>query len=98
MRVVFVAAGPIEWGSSRMRCYWVAPYMKDATVVQYGKGELPLGADVYIWQKQADIGVIDSLYNALHYWDVCDPMWWFSPDECVGIARRMDGVVASNAS
>lgn len=95
MKVIFVASGPIEWGSARMRCYWPARYMDDATVVQFGE-ELPKGADVYIWQKQAHTGAIDLLENARHYWDVCDPMWWFSPKESTEILRRMDGVVASN--
>jgi hypothetical protein len=94
MKVCFIAAGPIEWGSSRMRAYWVAEHMQDATVIQVGEA-LP-DADVYIWQKTVNTEQIASMPNARHYWDVCDPSWWWQPEECREIADLMDGIVASS--
>lgn len=97
-RVCFVAAGPIEWGSSRMRCYWPAQHIEGAQVVQFKDvqaGSLP-AADVYVWQKNAHVNLIDALPDARHYWDLCDPLHWFSPDEARAVARRVDGLIASS--
>lgn len=93
MNVVFVAAGPYSWGSSRMRAYWVAEKM-GATVVQFGQ-PLP-DADVYVWQKSFDIEFIKAHQDKRHYWDVCDPIWWFSPGEVEALVHRIDGVVCSS--
>lgn len=101
MKVVFVAAGPRSWGSSRMRAYWVAEAMRkngvDAQVVQMGDaiGAVP-EANVYIWQKTADLEFIAARPDARHYWDVCDPSWWWEPERCRKIAMRVDGAVCSN--
>lgn len=92
MNVVFVAAGPYSWGSSRMRAYWVAEKM-GATVVQFGQ-PLP-DADVYVWQKLFDIEFIKAHQDKRHYWDVCDPMWWFSPAEIDDLLPHLAGVVCS---
>jgi hypothetical protein len=81
-----------------MRAFWVAPYMEDAQVVQYdAMGTQPLPpADVYIWQKFVRVNRVKERPEARHYWDVCDPVWWFSPDEAREVLPLMDGFVASN--
>ena len=98
MNVCFIAAGPIEWGSSRMRAYWPAKYMADASVVTFAQakaGNLP-PADVYVWQKSADVGIMNQLRDARHVWDVCDPMHWFSPNEARAVVSCVDGLVTSS--
>lgn len=92
MNTVFVAAGPYSWGSSRMRAYWVAEKM-GAAVVQFGR-PLP-DADTYVWQKSFDLDFIKSHQDKRHYWDVCDPIWWFSPGEVEELVHWIDGVVCS---
>ena len=95
MRVIFVAAGPKEWGSSRMRAWWVAPYMDNAEVIQYGQ-PIPTTADAYIWQKMVNMEVVEATPHARHVWDVCDPAWWWEPQQCLEIAAAVDSVVASS--
>lgn len=94
MNICFVAAGPIEWGSSRMRAWWVAEEM-GADCVQFGQPIKP-DYDAYIWQKSVNLETIKLLPHARHYWDVCDPSWWWQPDECGEIAAHMTAVVASS--
>lgn len=94
MKVLFIAAGPLAWGSSRMRAWWVAEEM-GVDCVQFGQPIAP-DYDVYIWQKSVSLETIKSLPNARHYWDVCDPSWWWRPDECHEIVNHMMAVIASS--
>jgi hypothetical protein len=94
VKVVFIAYGPIDFASARMRCYWPAQYIRDAEVISYG--DLLPDADVYIWQKNAHIAQIKERRDAQHWWDVCDPLHWFSPNESREAADAVDGIVASN--
>lgn len=94
MKVCFITFGPILFASSRLRCYWPAQYMDDAVIV--GIGDPLPDADVYIWQKNAHIQQMKERKDARHWWDVCDPLHWFSPHECKSIIDHVDGIVASN--
>ena len=101
MKTLFIAAGPIEWGSSRMRCYWPAKYMNaDVTTVQELKKtkQIPL-YDIYIFQKQGDPALMAELRGKGKqvWYDICDPVHWFSPDQVTEIIKNIDGVVASSA-
>jgi hypothetical protein len=93
--IVFVAAGDITWGSSRMRAWWVADKM-GAVCVQYGDTVPP--ADAYIWQKYVDLEVIRAMPDSAHWWDICDPMWWFSPGETRKLLSCVNGVVCSTSA
>lgn len=95
MTVAFVAAGDRTWGSSRMRAWWVAERM-GAECVRSGE-KLP-EADAYVFQKAIDAQTGEKLRRAGKrvWWDVCDPSWWFQPQECADIVQHIDGVVASN--
>lgn len=81
MSVCFIASGPIEWGSARMRCYWPAKYMPDSTVVKFGE-KIPAGYDVYVFQKLFDRNIAEQIRAAGSkiVWDMCDPTWWFQPE------------------
>lgn len=99
--IVFIAAGGIEWGSSRMRAWWPARFIPDAQVVTWeesaGGQRLP-PAPVYVFQKYADPATVMCLRagGARVFWDVCDPAWWFDPAGARELAAAVDGVVASN--
>lgn len=104
MKYLFIAAGPYEWGSSRMRCYWTAEHL-DADVVTFpmlvneaGDVNIPLDYDVYIFQKQGHPEVQKALLErGKQVWiDHCDPMWWFSPNPVNEITRHSTGSVFSS--
>ena len=104
MRICFVSAGDIEWGSSRMRCYWPAEYM-GADIVTFDEAWRHYKAqgsrhDVYIFQKHADVKTIRKYREegSIVFWDACDPSWWFSPRAVRAILEEVDGVVCSNES
>ena len=102
MKILFLTAGPIDWGSSRFRCYWVAECSPDidAIPMDYVRqtGQIEDGYDAYVFQKQ---GIPEAQKHLLdlgkQVWlDQCDPMWWFSPKEMKEIALQCTGVVCSN--
>lgn len=102
MTILFIAAGGIEFGSSRMRVHWPAKHM-DASVIVAGKDldGLAQGAPVngpLIFQKVAPLPIMRDYHESGHtvWWDVCDPSWWFEPKECQAIVQNIDGVVASS--
>lgn len=110
MNICFITAGPVEWASSRMRAYWVAEALEtrghsvgtfaiDIATKNWGalsNWAMSDGYDVFIWQKTAPVSMIQDLPQARHYWDVCDPSWWWQPNECREIAKHMTGIVASS--
>ena len=98
--VCFIASGPIEWGSSRMRAYWPARYIPDSTVVTMAAAQrygLP-DAAVYVFQKLVDIGLIAGLRASgkIVVWDVCDPAWWFDRPGAIEAVNHVDWIVASS--
>lgn len=100
MKICFIAAGPIQWASSRYRAYWVADALEEmghSAEVVYS-AQQPPESDVYIWQKVASLDFIRATPHARHYWDLCDPSWWWQPKECQEIARHMTGFVFSTAA
>lgn len=101
MSACFITAGPIEWGSSRLRAWWVAPHMEGASVIQLRDirdiADVQ-GHDAYVFQKTADLQLMNSLKQctSLVFWDTCDPSHWWQPELCRTIADVADGIVASN--
>ena len=76
--------------------------MDDAVVINFQKvvdeGSFP-EADVYIWQKYCWIEAAEQLRarGSVNWWDLCDPMHWFSPEESERTLDVMNGgIVASN--
>jgi hypothetical protein len=81
-KILFISSGPIEWGSSRLRCFWVAEQMKESGVIISGNGvDIPSGFDAYVFQKIFDYPAARAIVDAgaLVFWDLCDPLHWFSP-------------------
>ena len=97
--VLFVTAGPYTWGSSRMRAYWVAEKM-GASAIEidnlHNHMEEFSAAKSVIWQKSVDVELIESAPEKRHFWDVCDPVWWWSPSEARESAGLMHGIVCSS--
>ncbi len=102
MKTLFLSAGPIQWGSSRFRCYWPAEHM-DADVQNFQEG-IDLDDinkyDAYIFQKYTDIDTMKMLLAAgKQVWlDHCDPMWWWSSDAVKETIGHSTGAVFSNES
>lgn len=97
--VCFIAGGPIEWGSSRMRAYWPARYIPDSTVVTMADARrdgVP-DAAVYVFQKLVDPVLIAGLraMGKIVVWDVCDPAWWFDGPGAIEAVNNADWIVAS---
>ena len=97
--VCFIPTGDITNAGSRMRAYWPAQFMPDATVATWEDihhGKLP-AARAYVFQKLVDVGLMRRLRDggALVFWDVCDPVWWFNPADAREAAEAADGIVAS---
>jgi len=82
---LFISAGPIEWGSSRMRCYWPSKHMDaDVVVWPYPKQiQFETKYNNYIFQKYGNPDIQRQLLEmgASVWLDECDPMWWFSDQE-----------------
>jgi len=98
---LFISAGPISWGSSRMRCYWPAEYM-DADVYHWHfpkEVELSTSYKNYIFQKYGNPDVQKKLMDmGKQVWlDQCDPMWWFSGQDYIReMFRNATGAVFSS--
>lgn len=99
--ICFITAGPVEWGSSRMRAYWPARYIPDSTVVTMADAQqrgVP-DAGVYVFQKLVDIALIAEMRasDKIVVWDVCDPSWWFDAPGAIEAVNNVGGIIASSA-
>lgn len=101
MKTLFILPGPPKWASSRFRAIWPAKYMQDATYHEpdkYQKTSVIESFEAYIWIKIGNPEMMQRLVDLGKqvWWDVCDPAWWFSPQDARQIADAATGVVASN--
>lgn len=100
MKTLFITAGGMNWASSRMRAYWVAPYLPGADVMTSAEFDrTPTGNyDAYIFQKFFNqVAAADLRASGKQvYWDICDPVWWWQPADVCGILANVDGVVCSS--
>lgn len=98
MRVCFLTNGPIQWASARYRAFWIAECRDDWAAYELEKlREIP-DADVYVFAKTFSIELVRQLRanDRRVYWDLCDPLHWFSPNESREMLELVDGVVCSN--
>lgn len=97
----FITAGPIEWASSRMRCWWPAKYMERAEVKTF-EDFMKTGVDpethTVVWQKVAHPISMNEQQKAgvKVIWDLCDPLHWFGPADCNNILNYVDLITASS--
>ena len=107
MKLLFVVPGPIQWATSRFRAYWIQPHTPDSEIVLFSEiselaGDRLRDAlapfDYVIWLKQCPIRLLKgNIKNGQkHWWDVTDPMWWFSPQWSSEIAEFVDGTIVSS--
>jgi len=96
---LFITPGPVAWASSRFRAYWPAEYIPGARVTTIKEIEdtrfIPQ-ADNYIWLKTANAGILSQIQTGRHFFDYCDPLWWFEPDSVRAALAYAMGVTASN--
>ena len=92
--ILFISPGPIEFASARMRAYWVSEHM-DADVIEYSEiirqNRLSPAYEHYIFGKTASADVAKFLIglDKKVWWDLCDPVHWFSPKEARNMAVHM---------
>ena len=100
MKTLFITAGDETFASSRIRAYWPAKYMEDTEVIPAAKlNGISSDVETIILQKVVlQPEVIDALMLAgvRVFWDVCDPVWWFSPKDANEVILRVSGMVCSN--
>jgi len=99
VKTLFITMGNETWASSRYRCYWPAQHMQNTDVMQWKQGEaIPDDYDVYIWQKMADLAIVDKIWQdgKQQFWDLCDPVHWWQPEQARYIADRCKEVVCSS--
>lgn len=101
MKTLFIATGPIEWASCRMRCYWPARYMgaEVVTMSELAKQE-SVDADAVVFQKAFSVPHAQAARErgARVFWDLCDPVYWWQPNESREALQHVDGVVCSSTS
>ena len=97
-RTLFLTVGDYHWGSSRIRSYWPAEIMPEATAMQWKPGvQVPTDYDAYIWLKVADIELMEELSNMgkVQFVEVCDPNWWHQPKAMRKITDLVTAVVSA---
>lgn len=81
-----------------MRAYWPAVHIPGAVIAQ--EGETIPEADNYIWQKSFNLDFIKAdqevCHEHRHWWDICDPVWWFSPKEVARLLPYLAGIAFSS--
>ncbi len=100
---LFIATGPIEFGSSRMRVYWPSKYMQAAEVMDATKPHDEPDWSHYgsvVFQKIWSGEWADNAHAAgcKVIWDVCDPSWWWSPRDVREALYKVDLVTVSSVS
>lgn len=107
MKILFVVPGPIQWATSRFRAYWIQPHVPGSEIVLFSElaeltgdklREVLEPFDCVLWLKQCPIHALkDNVKEGQkHWWDVTDPMWWFSPQWAEEIALFVDGTIVSS--
>jgi hypothetical protein len=98
---IFITAGPLHWGSSRLRSFWPSAYIPGAKVIS-GQDYTKHGADFdgfgtlilqKIWSEEAVDDARDHGMKVI--WDVCDPSWWWQPRDVREILLKVDEVTCS---
>jgi hypothetical protein len=101
-KVLFITPGPITWASSRMRAHWVAEHLPGSAVIEGSvideTREIDLHFDDYVFVKVTNADAAGQLVQAGKrvWWDICDPVHWFSPEDARDMADTVTGIVASN--
>ena len=99
MKTLFITAGDITVASSRMRAYWVAEHLQGADVVPFSKlSQTKLSHyDAAVWQKVLDPGIMRATPHVRHYYDACDPSWWWEPEFIKTAVELVTAVVCSSS-
>jgi glycosyltransferase involved in cell wall biosynthesis len=98
--ILFIAAGGINWGSSRMRAFWVSNRIPGAgfTVWQEENPAIDDRYQAYVFQKVYNFDLAESIKKDGKpvFWDSCDPLWWWNPGPARLIYKQATGCVFSS--
>jgi len=102
-RNLFVAPYDINSASSRYRVYWPAKYLEDNqlwTLKQVYESGYPIESDtkVIVFQKFGHPAAMKFCHNSgiKVVWDICDPVYWFLPDQYKDILENVDIITGSS--
>jgi hypothetical protein len=103
-RILFITSGPEAWASARMRAFWPAAHMEGSLALPFDQAnslpdEYGMGFDAFVFQKVLPTreGVeLAHEQGKKVFWDVCDPLWWWSPNEVAEGVQGVDGIVCSS--
>lgn len=99
MNTLFIPSGPPVWASSRFRMYWPAKYMQGVDILDpENRDTMPLDYDKYVFQKWLDYPKLKTLHETGKklFWDMCDPVWWWQPQDVRPCADLMTKVICSS--
>lgn len=101
-KTLFLTYGDINSASSRYRSFWPSKYIEDCKVypiVNALQSGVPIDGDTQtiVFQKSAHKTIMKYCSDAglKIIWDVCDPTWWWMPDEVDKILQYVDIVTGS---
>jgi hypothetical protein len=103
MKIAILTNGPRAWAGSRLRGYW----LEDADPIHfkvYAPGDRLNGidaCDAVVFQKLQDPLNIErarrfKAEGKVVLYDLCDPVWWWYPNETKDMMRAADAVITSN--
>lgn len=96
--VTFVTAGDMRFASSRLRGYWPARSMGAQVMRLADMGHTLPDSRTIVWQKIAPLDAIEASPDRIHIWDVCDPLWWWQPEEARQAVALVDGITFSSTA
>ena len=96
-RILFIAPGPLQWASTRLRAAWPAEYIPGAQWQEI-KREIPDDYDIYVYVKTINPdGISRQIEEGKQvWWDLCDPVHWLDPKNARYMADLSTGIVTSN--
>lgn len=97
-KTLFISPGPFKWASTRLRAAWITPHLEDSAWIPIDQVNLEIinQFDNLVWVKKIDEAMIDATPDKSHYWDLCDPVHWWYPDEARYMVGKAKALVASN--
>jgi hypothetical protein len=97
MKIYFIVPGPSQWASTRLRARWISDHLP-GSIGLWENQDIPMDGDAYIFIKHMRLDVMETVKNrgGQIWYDVCDPVHWFSPDRVKEGLPFMNGIVTSN--
>jgi len=100
--ILFITPGPIEFASARLRGHWIAEQIEGAEVEQFQTIDethtISPAFQHYVFIKAINPDYAKQLHSMgkFVWWDLCDPVHWFTPRETLAVIEHIDGIIFSN--